>query len=160
MRIADIKYNDSVDGEGVCVSLWVQGCDHACPNCHNPETWDFKGGIEKPIKDIIKELLSALQKNGLQRNFSVLGGEPLHNKNVYNVAEIISTVRTVYPNIKIFLWTGYNLEELDRKNKAINCILNNIDILIDGPYVEKERDITLHLRGSRNQKIREKGIDF
>ena len=77
MRIADIKYNDIVDGTGVCVSVWFQGCPHHCLGCHNPETWDFNGGYEITYKELEKRVLEALDKNGVQRNLSFLGGVTL-----------------------------------------------------------------------------------
>lgn len=160
MRIAGIKYNDFANGEGVCVSLFVQGCPHHCDGCFNPETWDFNKGSELP-PDIRGQLIKAITKNGIQRNFSVLGGEPLCPENVKEVNNIITGIRTAFPDIKIFVWTGYTLEELKAKQDLfIENILNNIDVLIDGRFELAYRDITLKLRGSSNQRILYKGIDF
>ena len=90
-----------------------------------------------------------------------MGGEPLCDENLDKVDKIITSVRTAYPQIKIFVWTGYVLEELkEKKNDKINHILSQIDVLIDGPFVQAERDITLELRGSRNQRILYRGVDF
>ena len=72
IRIADIKPNDIVDGEGVCVSVWAQGCPHRCPGCHNPETWNFKGGTEYYQQELIDEIISLISKNGIKRNLSLL----------------------------------------------------------------------------------------
>ena len=161
MRYADIKANDIVDGEGVCVSFWTQGCPHRCLGCHNPLTWDFNGGIEKNDAQLTKEIIDLISKNGVKRNFSVLGGEPLCPENKTYVATLISQVRLHYPSIKIFLWTGYTLKELQEKNdNDINSILQNIDTLIDGRYSAKDRDITLKFRGSKNQQVLQKNIDF
>lgn len=162
MNYADLITNDFANGKGVCVSLFVQGCpeSHRCKGCHNPELWDFYGGKEIPI-DIKGQIVKAISANGITRNFSVLGGEPLCEENLPEVENIISSIRIAYPNIKIFLWTGYTLQELkDKHNSYIENILSHIDVLIDGPYIEEERDITLELRGSKNQKILYKGIDF
>ena len=160
MRIAGINYNDFANGEGVCVSLFVQGCPHHCDGCFNPETWDFNKGSELPF-DIRGQLIKAITKNGIQRNFSVLGGEPLCPENVKEVNNIITGIRTAFPDIKIFVWTGYTLEELKAKQDLfIENILNNIDVLIDGQFELAYRDITLKLRGSSNQRILYKGIDF
>lgn len=159
-RYVKIMKNDIVDGEGVCVSFWIQGCPFHCHNCHNPETWDFNGGFEIPM-DIRGQLIKDIAENGIIRNFSVLGGEPLCDENLSVVEDIIKGVRTAYPSIKIYLWTGYTIEQLQAKNdKRINNILSNIDILIDGPYVDEQKDITLKLRGSKNQRILKRGIDF
>ena len=152
--------NDIVDGTDVCVSLWMQGCPIKCQGCHNSSIWDFNGGYEIPT-DIRGHIIKAICANGIIRNFSVLGGEPLCQENVQDVDDIISGVRIAYPEIKIFLWTGYTLEQLkEQKNKHIDNILSNIDVLIDGPYIESLRDITLELRGSANQRILYKGKDF
>ena len=154
MRIAGLIKNDMVDGSGFCVSLWTQGCPHRCPGCHNPETWDFNGGTVITLDELEKEILEALNANGVERNFSVLGGEPLCEENLYDVAKIISKVRHNFPDRKIFVWTGYTYEELKEKNSLVlNALLNNIDILIDGRFEIDKRDITLWLRGSRNQRV-------
>lgn len=159
-RYAKIMTNDIVDGTDVCVSLWMQGCPIKCQGCHNSSIWDFNGGYEIPT-DIRGHIIKAICANGIIRNFSVLGGEPLCQENVQDVDDIISGVRIAYPEIKIFLWTGYTLEQLkEQKNKHIDNILSNIDVLIDGPYIESLRNITLELRGSANQRILYKGKDF
>ncbi len=153
MKYAGIIENDFSDGEGVCVSLWTQGCPHRCPGCHNPETWDFDGGYEVP-DNIRGEIVKAISANGITRNFSILGGEPLCEENLDFVLNIITSVRTAYPHIKIYIWTGYTYRELIEKNdKRILEILKNADILIDGEYEQDKRDITLPLRGSSNQNI-------
>lgn len=160
MRISGIIKNDVVNGLGVCVSLFVQGCPHHCKGCFNRETWDFSGGYEK--KDLKETIAEAISKNNIIRNFSVLGGEPLCPENRKEVKEIISFIRAIYPNIKIFLWTGYTLSELEKnENNDIKKILSDIDFLIDGPFIQDQKDYTLLLRGSKNQKIykKEKG-DF
>lgn len=153
MRYSGLNKNDMINGEGVCVSLFMQGCPHHCPGCFNPETWDFNGGLEAP-SDLKGQIIKAISENGIQRNFSVLGGEPLCLENIHFTDEIISAVRSAYPNIKIYVWTGYTMEELYARNDSHTVnILNNINVLIDGKYIEEERDISLPLRGSRNQKI-------
>lgn len=159
-RYAGLITNDFTNGEGVCVSFFVQGCPHHCQHCFNPETWDFNGGQELPM-DIRSQIIKAICANGITRNFSVLGGEPLCEENLEEVDQIITTVRTAFPHIKIFVWTGYTLEELQKKkNLHIISILSQIDTLIDGPYIEDEKDLTLNLRGSKNQRILHYGIDF
>ena len=160
-RYAKIIKNDVVDGEGICVSFWIQGCPFHCHNCHNPQTWDFDGGYEIPL-DIRGQLIKDIAENGIVRNFSVLGGEPLCPENITIIDEIITGVRMAYPSIKIFLWTGYEFEDLKKRDNDahIKNIFNNIDVLIDGPYLDSERDITLSLRGSKNQRVLYKGINF
>ena len=154
MRIAGLKLNDCIDGEGISVSLWTQGCPHHCKGCHNPETWDFNGGYEDTTNEIRGTIVKALGANNIQRNFSILGGEPLCKQNAEDVFTILTCVRMAYPNIKIFLWTGYTYEYLlSLNNTTINGILSKIDILIDGPFIEEQRDISLYLKGSRNQRV-------
>lgn len=156
MRYAGIEYNDVVNGNGICVSLFVQGCPHHCKGCFNSETWDFEGGKEIKDTEFKGHIIQALCANNVQRNFSVLGGEPLCPENLEFVDNIISAVRTAYPNILIHLWTGYTFKELKKmahKEPLINSILKKIDYLIDGPFVEEKKDLTLLWRGSSNQNI-------
>ena len=154
MKYAGLIKNDIVNGEGVCVSFWTQGCPFKCKGCHNPQTWDFNGGKDLP-HDIKGQIVKAISDNNITRNFSILGGEPLCEQNIELVKEILLAVKTAYPHIKVFLWTGYELEDI---KDAI--ILEKVDVLITGPYIEEQRDITLPLRGSYNQKILRKEIDF
>lgn len=158
MRIADIKYNDIVDGEGVCLSVWTQGCPHRCPGCHNPETWDFNGGYEIDKDKAIEDILKNINVNGIQRNLSILGGEPLCDANINFTVKLLAKAKEKYPTIKTFVWTGYTIDEL--KNMYPLLILRNVDILIEGRYIQEQRDITLELRGSRNQRILKRGTDF
>ena len=152
-KYAGYMPNDFIDGHGICVSLWTQGCPFHCPGCHNPETWDFDGGYPIP-SDIKGRIIKAISANGITRNFSVLGGEPLCDGNKELVKEIVTAVRTAYPNIEIIIWTGFTIEELEMQHdNTINEILKLSDFLIDGRYKENERDITLNLRGSSNQRI-------
>lgn len=149
MRYSKIYKNDTAAGKGINVSVYLQGCPHMCQGCFNPETWDHTQGYPF-TEDTMKEILDAIGANGIQRNLSILGGEPLAPWNLELTEYIVNTVRLHYPNIKIYLWTGYILEELDEKQKLI---LLYLDYLIDGPYIEAERDITLQMRGSKNQRI-------
>ena len=158
-RYAAIQKNDYINGEGVCVSFWVQGCPHRCEGCHNPSQWDFEGGQELPI-NYKGQIIKAICANNIMRNFSILGGEPLCPENIHLVCHIINAVRAAYPNIKIFIWTGYYLEDIIDNPVVKNDILPKIDVLIDGPFIKEQRDVTLKLRGSSNQRILKKGIDF
>lgn len=158
MRYAGIIENDVVNGEGICLSYWTQGCPHKCDGCHNPETWNFNGGKEDSKENILNKILTLLTKNGIHRNLSILGGEPLCDENIDFTMEILKQVKQKYPNIKTFVWTGYTYEELCKLYK--NIIFDNIDVLIDGKYDKNQRDITLKLRGSKNQRVLRKNIDF
>jgi len=157
MRYAGLKLNDATNcDQGIVVSFWCQGCPHRCEGCHNPETWSYDGGLELPT-DIKGQIVKAISANGVQRNFSVLGGEPLCPENAKIVLEILNSIRTAYPKIKIFLWTGYTAKDLfNSTDTTISSILDKIDILIDGKFEKKNKDFSLVLRGSSNQNIWEK----
>lgn len=157
MKYAGIQENDFINGEGVCVSFWTQGCPHRCEGCHNPDLWNFNEGKELP-NDYRGQIVKAISANGITRNFSILGGEPLCDENIQLTHDTIAAVRTAYPHIKIFVWTGYTLEELT--HPLMKDILDKIDVLIDGRYIQEQRDVTLKMRGSSNQRLLYKGIDF
>lgn len=155
MRVADIKKNDIVDGVGVCVSLWVQGCHFHCKNCHNKSTWDFNNGTVVDNSTLVDVLKLYLNKNNIHRNFSVLGGEPLSDLNVEDTLYVLRSIKEHFNNTnrKIYLWTGYTIEEIrDKSGLQLECI-KYIDYLIDGRYVDELKDVSLELRGSSNQRI-------
>ena len=153
MRYAGLIKDDTADGPGLCVTFFTQGCPHRCAGCHNPETWDFEGGIEfRP--NLIEEIVEALSNRGIKRNLCIMGGEPLCPENEFLTMLIISEIRSRLPDVKIYLWTGYTIEELiNQKAKLITQILKEIDFLIDGPYIAALHDNTLKMRGSSNQRI-------
>lgn len=152
MRYAAIKENDIANGPGVNVSFWVQGCKNHCKDCQNPETWSFTGGKEF-TKDTLNSLFKALKANGINRNLSILGGEPLCPENIPITKYIVHQVKEKYPETKIYLWSGYYYDELIKNKEIKEEIFPYLDILVDGPYINSQRDITLKWRGSRNQNI-------
>lgn len=153
MQYAGIIYNDFSAAPGVCLSFFTQGCPHHCPGCHNQETWSFDGGREFTPK-VLEDIVQGISANGITRNFCIMGGEPLAEENLFLTELVLSNVKKEYPNIKIYLWTGYYYNELlEHPTPHLNTVLKMVDVLIDGPYVEAERDITLPMRGSRNQSI-------
>lgn len=154
MKYAGIQENDIADGvNGICVSFWVSGCPFHCEGCHNQELWDFNYGDELP-EDYLQRLDKSLNANGINRSLSILGGEPLCKENRQLVKTIVEYVRNKYNNKNITIWTGYLYEDLLAENdNCLNFILNNIDMLIDGPYIQEQRDLRLKLRGSTNQRI-------
>ena len=154
MRYSGMIKNDFAAGDGVCVTFFTQGCPHHCPGCHNPETWNFDGGKEF-TPDTFKEVLNAISANGMERNFAIMGGEPLCKENAFLSCLLLLEVKAKFPNIKTYVWTGYTYEELleHPPHEKISAILELTDYLIDGPYIQEERDITLKMRGSRNQRI-------
>lgn len=150
MRIARIKPNDIVNGKGMMVSVWTQGCPHHCKGCFNKETWDFEGGRPFTIEDEEK-VLRMLDADGVYRNLSILGGEPLCPENIDGVLSLCEYIKNKRPETKIYVWSGYLIEELiERYGKNI---FKNINFLIDGQFEEDKKDLTLRLRGSSNQRI-------
>ena len=153
MKYAGIIKNDMSAAPGVSVSFFTQGCPHRCRGCHNPETWDFEKGKEF-TNDTLNDIITALTANGVERSLAVMGGEPLCQENSFLTYLVIKTVKEKLPNTKVYIWTGYYYEDLLKKHDPrIVQILELTDVLIDGPYVEKLRDITLLMRGSSNQSI-------
>ena len=153
VRIAGIEKNDFTNGQGTCVSIFLQGCPFHCPGCHNPETWNPNGGVERDESELIQEILKAIKANGIQRNLSILGGEPLDTKEkIIFINTLIDQAKQNFPDIKIFVWTGFHYEDIQDKEEY-QYILNNIDYLIEGPFILDQRDITLKWRGSRNQRV-------
>lgn len=153
MKYAGIIRNDILAAPGICVSFFTQGCPHHCEGCHNPETWDFNGGKEF-TQETLSSLVKDLTANGIERNLAIMGGEPLCPENLFLVNLIICTIKEKLPNTKIYVWTGYLYEDLKANpDKNLQNILSNTDVLIDGPFKKSERDITLFMRGSKNQRI-------
>lgn len=163
MRYASIRNLDISNGSNVGVALFVQGCDFHCNECFNSETWDFDGGEEwnNEIKNYFFELLD----RPFIKRCSILGGEPLHPNNVIEVYNICKTIKESYPDKTIWLYTGYDFEDIWIPRGSVipqNCnptrdlrngILKYIDVLVDGQYVHQQRDITLAFRGSSNQRL-------
>lgn len=153
MRYAGIIKNDFAAAPGVSLTFFTQGCPHHCNGCFNPETWDFEGGKEF-TQETLTSILEGLTANGIQRTLCIQGGEPLCPENLFLTNLICLTVKEKLPETKIYIWTGYLYEELQKfANTAIKNTLQLANVLIDGPYIEEERDITLPLRGSRNQRV-------
>lgn len=153
MKYAGLIKNDLANAPGVCVSFFVQGCPHHCPGCFNKETWDFNGGKEF-TQETLDSILSALTANNVHRDFCLLGGEPLCPDNLFLSLLVVSTIKEKLPDTKVYIWTGYTYEELMKMaDSRINKLFNLTYCLIDGPFIQEQRDITLQMRGSRNQRI-------
>lgn len=153
MKYAGLIKNDMCAAPGVSVSFFTQGCPHRCKGCHNPDTWSFEKGKEF-TNDVLNEIVSALTANGIERSLAIMGGEPLCPENTFLTYLVMKTVKEKLPNTKIYIWTGYYYEDLIKHTDLrVSQILELADVLIDGPYVEELRDITLPMRGSSNQSI-------
>ena len=149
MRFSKIKDNDIANGLGINMSLWTQGCPHRCKGCFNGETWSFEDGKEFEESNL-DYMLENINKNNVERDLSILGGEPLCPENVDGVIEVCKTFKDRFPEKKIYVWTGYVVENFDQKQREI---LNYIDVLVDGPFVQDKRDLSLTMRGSSNQRV-------
>ncbi len=146
MRYHNITTDDMRNGDGLRTVLWVAGCAHHCPGCHNPITWDIDGGLEfdEAAKAELFEKLSKPYISGV--TFS--GGDPLHPKNRDEIEKLAKEIRDRLPQKTIWLYTGYTFEEI-RELKWLNLI----DVLVDGRYEADKRDIKLHWKGSANQRV-------
>ena len=159
MRIAGIDYNDTAAAPGISLTVYVSGCEHRCPGCHNPEAWDFNYGEEITEENRLgfhNKIVDGLTKNGVKRNFCIMGGEPLHPRNRVETYLMIEYVKNYDPDIEIWIWTGYLYEDLlleSETERVLTYIFSDADVLVDGPYIQEQRDITLKARGSRNQRI-------
>lgn len=152
-KIAGIYWDDTAAAPGISLSVYFSGCHFHCPGCHNPEAQDFNYGREYDL-DIRQEIMQKLGKNGVMRTLSILGGEPLNEENIDDVINLIGWCKLDYPDLKIYVWTGYTIEELEARNDDnVRAVLGNITCLIDGRYEQDKRDTTLPLRGSSNQRI-------
>ena len=152
MQYSGILYNDFAAAPGVSVTFFSQGCPHRCFGCHNSETWDFEGGKEF-TPEVLDKIIEGLTAQGLNRNLCIMGGEPLCPDNEFLTLLIIKTVKEELPETPIYIWTGYLYEELVNRSTYIDHILNLSDYLIDGPYIDELRDVTIEMRGSSNQRI-------
>lgn len=156
MRYAAIRTMDISNGAGLGISLFTQGCRNRCPHCHNPEQWTFEGGnvFTQAQEDEIVELCRA----EWCRRFSVLGGEPLEPENQEALAHLLATVKRELPDVEIWLYTGLVMEDIISGHSRVETpylrdVLDNADIIVDGPFIEAQRNIALRFRGSENQRI-------
>ena len=154
MRYSGLNLNDMSAAEGLCVTFFTQGCPHRCSGCHNPDTWDYEGGKEFSF-EVLESIITGLTAQGIKRKLCIMGGEPLCPENAFLTNLVISEVKRKLPETQVYIWTGYTYEELinHKPHSSIPSILDKTDCIIDGPYIEELRDITLPMRGSSNQRI-------
>ena len=147
MRYNKIRKMDISNGPGVRVSIFTQGCAFNCKNCFNPETHDFTAGNEftNETENKIFELCDKDYIEGL----SVLGGEPLHPKNIEGTTKLVKEFKEKYPNKNVWMWSGFNYEK-DLKDKEV---MKYVDVLVDGQFVEALSNPTLKWKGSSNQRV-------
>ena len=148
MKYASIRGFDISNGEGVGIALFTQGCKFHCKGCFNPETWDLDGG--KEWTDEVEEKFIKLAGRDYIERISILGGEPLLDRNIEPLCRLFKKLKEKYPDKKIWMYSGYTYEVIKER---IPDVLENVDVLIDGTYMEELRDITLEFRGSSNQRV-------
>ena len=153
MNYADIRPIDVANGPGIRVSIFVSGCTHACPGCFNPEAWDFSYG--HPFTQAEIDAIVGHMGKSYVRGLSLLGGEPFHPDNQAAVLDLIRQVRAAWPEKDIWCYTGYLFEELaaGRVGEHSRAMLEELDVLVDGPFVEALKNLSLRFRGSSNQRI-------
>ena len=146
MRVAGLVQDSIVDGPGLRFVVFVQGCPHHCPGCHNPESHDPKGGKEMAVRDIINQMMS----NPLTDGLTLSGGEPFEQaEDCFELANFAK-----WHGLNVWCYTGYTFEHLrDHGTWAQKALLRNVDVLVDGPYKQEERSLNLPWRGSKNQRI-------
>lgn len=149
MKYSMIKENDIANGDGVCVSVWTQGCPHHCKGCFNSKTWSYSSG-EVWTEGNNRLVLDLLNKNGVDRNLAILGGEPLCQENIDEVLELCSYIKKHRPGTVIYVWTGYVYEDL---LEMYDISLFEFDVLIDGRFEIDKKDLRLKMRGSSNQRV-------
>ena len=147
MRYNLIRKMDISNGPGIRVSIFMQGCSFHCKNCFNPETWDFNGGKEF-TQNTIDEVLDLCKQEHIT-GLSILGGEPMHPSNIEATTRLAKAFKEKYPNKNVWAWSGFKFDE-SLKGKEV---LNYLDVLVDGQYVDELHNPTLKWRGSSNQRV-------
>lgn len=142
LKVLDIVPGTSVDGPGLRTSIYFAGCAHKCPGCHNPQSWDFSAGREMTIDEIVTEI----NRHGF--NVTLTGGDPLYQLPAINLL----ARRLKDEGYTIWCYTGFMYEELIKLPGA-DQLLDSLEVIVDGPFVEAERDISLLFRGSSNQRL-------
>jgi anaerobic ribonucleoside-triphosphate reductase activating protein len=146
MNYARIFLEDVANGPGCRTALFVSGCRRHCPGCHNEEAWDF--GYGKPFTpETMKEIMETLKPEHVQ-GLSILGGEPFEAENMPVLTYLACCVKDALPDKDIWVWSGYKWEDIKH-----SPLLRYCDVLVDGPFIEAQRDLTLAYRGSANQRI-------
>lgn len=142
LRVLDILPGTSVDGPGLRTSVYLAGCAHRCPGCHNPQSWDFDGGREMTVGEIVDEI----ERHGF--NVTLSGGDPLYQPD--GVRALAEELRR--RGYTIWLYTGFLFEQM-LSMPGMERLLPLLEVVVDGPFLEAERDLSLLFRGSRNQRL-------
>lgn len=150
MNYAKITKHDIANGRGVRVVLWVSGCSHHCIGCHNPETWDDNYGNRFEPRDL-SEIITLLREDWIS-GLTLSGGDPLKPSNIEVCTIIAACAKVNAPNKDVWCWTGYTWEDIISRSDCSD-ILQYIDVLVDGEFVQDKYDISLKWRGSSNQRV-------
>lgn len=156
----NITHDDMNNGDGLRVVLWLSGCSHHCYNCQNPQTWNPGSGI--PFDESAKQEIFNELSNDYISGITFSGGDPLHENNLDGVLKLVQEIRISFPKKTIWLYTGYKIEDIFCPyiiNQPMTCeqrkrigIIRYVDILVDGEYIDEQKDLTLKWRGSKNQR--------
>lgn len=146
MRYHNITKDDMLNGDGLRTVLWVSGCNHNCKECHNPITWDIRGGI--PFDMAAKEELFAELEKPYISGITLSGGDPLHPDNREDIGKLVDEICDRFPNKTIWLYTGYDWEEISQLP-----FIRKVDVVVDGEFVAALKDNKLHWKGSSNQRV-------
>lgn len=159
MRYSSVMRADIANGNGFRVSLFVSGCARNCKGCFNPEAQDPNFG--KQFDDDAKQKLFKELEHDWCRGVSFLGGEPLSklSDNRKTVIELAKEIKEKFPDKDQWIWSGYTLEEI-QADDVMKDILKYVDVLVDGPFIEEQKDLSIPFRGSKNQRILKRGVDF
>lgn len=150
MKYHNITHDDMLNGDGIRIVLWLSGCEHHCKGCHNPMTWDSNDGKEVGAAEW-EEIATELSKDYIA-GITFSGGDPLHPNNRFYVKNMIDSIKHSFPTKTIWLYTGYTWEEIIA-NKELFNVIKDIDILVDGRFVEALENKKYHWAGSTNQRI-------
>lgn len=146
MRYHNITKDDMLNGDGLRVVLWVSGCNHNCKECHNPITWDIRGGL--PFDQAAKEeLFEELEKPYIS-GVTLSGGDPLHPDNREDIGKLVDEICDKFPNKTIWLYTGYDWEDICQLS-----FIRKVDVVVDGEFIVAKKDNRLHWKGSSNQRV-------
>lgn len=156
---ANVKYYCISNGDGIGVSIYLSGCHFHCKGCQNSSIWNYDAG-NKLTYEVITNIIKHMISNEHVNHLSILGGEPLDKKNLFSTYELVRMTKSIFNNKfynekKIWLWTGYTIEQLwqmSKENVYIDYIINNVDYLVDGQYQDENRDIRRKYSGSTNQR--------
>lgn len=144
LRVLQIVPGTSVDGPGLRTSIYLAGCNHHCPECHNPTSWDFRGGTEFEINKLAEIIIA----HGF--NVTLTGGDPLQTPAINNLLQLVHLLKNA--GLTIWCYTGYTYEEL-KTLPHLSALLSEFEAIVDGPFIATERDSNLPFRGSKNQRI-------